>query len=208
MKFLDSYHINKALSSIFILNSDVINRIEYDLLNRTTQVVFRNFTKLETTSILNKIALIVNLPVWRNNFLNDMVCVDLLSQLKRSEYLDGYRFLLKYTFTSLNLKSRLNLYIKLRRDNKFFSIENIVKSSVWLQREIWDMYGIIFQGSTDLRRILTDYGFNSFPLRVDFPVLGYIELYYDIEMSELLYKKIDTAQENRFFGYNENLFWF
>lgn len=208
MQFRDIYHLRKAFTNINLINSAVINRIEYDLLNRTTQVVFRNFTKLETTSILNKMLIIKNLPFWRTNFLNDIVCVDFLAQLKRSEYLDGYRFLLKYSFTSLSSKNKLNLYIRLRKDNKFFSIERIFKSSIWLQREIWDMYGVIFQGASDLRRILTDYGFNSFPLRVDFPVLGYIELYYDIEMSELLYKKVDTAQENRFFGYNENSFWF
>jgi NADH:ubiquinone oxidoreductase subunit C len=208
MKFIEYYQINKSFVNAVLINSPVVNRIEHDLYKATSLVNLHSATKKDLSLVLNKLVIVNSSVLWRSIFLNDLVCVDLLTQLKKSEYSDGFRFMLKYCFTSLTSKNSINFYIKLRKDNKIFSLENITKSCVWLQREVWDMYGIFFQGTTDLRRILTDYGFNSFPLRVDFPVLGYVELYYDIEMAELLYKKIDTAQENRFFGYNENFFWF
>lgn len=208
MLFKDIFVTNKLLRKNLYINTPVIKNFEFDIKNRITNIKFYNTTKLQTTLLINTLIVFNNSMQYRTNILNDIVCIDRLSQLKNSEYKDGFRFLLKYCFTSLSDQYRINLYIDLRKQNNFYSLENLFKSSIWLQREIWDMYGIIFQGASDLRRILTDYGFNSFPLRVDFPVFGNRELYYDKEMSELLFRKIDAAQENRFFGYNYNSFWF
>lgn len=81
------------------------------------------------------------------------------------------------------------------------SLCNIYKAANWLEREVWDLFGVVFLGHTDLRRILTDYGFNSFPLRKDFPICGYLELHYDEEQKLLLYEPVEFAQEYRDFNF-------
>lgn len=208
MEFKELFIINKFIKKSIYINSPVIESLEFDVKNRITNINLYNVNKLQTTLVINTMIVFFLGSNWRTNILNDIVCVDFLSQLKNNEYKDGFRFFLKYCFTSLSDQSRVNFYIKLRKNNNFFSLEKLFSSSIWLQREIWDMYGIIFQGASDLRRILTDYGFSSFPLRVDFPVFGNREIYYDSELSELLFRKVDAAQENRFFGYKQNSFWF
>ena len=206
--FLDLFRTQKFINRSFLINSNVIKSFEFDVRTRNVNIEFYNVTKLQTTLAINTLIVFFFGANWHTNILNDIVCVDYLSKLKNKEYLDGFRFSLKYCFSSLGDQSKVNFYLKLRQNNKFFSLEKIFKSSIWLQREIWDMYGVIFQGSSDLRRILTDYGFRSFPLRVDFPVFGNFEIYYNNELSELLYRKVNAAQENRFFGYKQNAFWF
>jgi len=79
------------------------------------------------------------------------------------------------------------------------SLMSIYKSSNWLEREIYDLFGIRFKKNTDLRRILTDYGFVGAPFRKDFPLLGYKELSYDSEKGSVTYKKISLLQEYRDF---------
>ena len=86
------------------------------------------------------------------------------------------RFLLLYNFLSIYLNIRLNLFLTLNEFNDFYSINTFYLSSIWIEREIFDMFGIYFFFNLDFRRILTDYGFNFFPLRKDFPLYGYIEL--------------------------------
>jgi NADH:ubiquinone oxidoreductase subunit C len=71
----------------------------------------------------------------------------------------------------------------------------------WLERETWDMFGIFFFNHTDLRRILTDYGFEGFPLRKDFPLTGFLELRYDEEQKSILYENVELSQEFRFFDF-------
>jgi len=71
----------------------------------------------------------------------------------------------------------------------------------WLERETWDMFGIFFFNHTDLRRILTDYGFEGFPLRKDFPLTGFLELRYDEEQKSILYESVELSQEFRFFDF-------
>ena len=206
--FKDIFRTQKFINRSILINSPVIKNLEYDIKNRNINIEFYNVTKLQTTLVINTLIFFFSGSNWHTNVLNDIICIDSLSQLKNNEYRDGFRFFFKYCFTSLGDQTRINFYLKLRKNNKFFSLEKIFSSSIWLQREIWDMYGIIFHGASDLRRILTDYGFSSFPLRIDFPVFGNREIYYDSEMSELLFRKVDAAQENRFFGYKQNSFWF
>src|SRR5690606_17235512 len=80
------------------------------------------------------------------------------------------------------------------------SLTKLFSSSVWLEREVWDMFGIIFTGHPDLRRLLTDYGFDGFPLRKDFPLSGYIELRYDDEKMHIIYEPVEFTQNFRYFN--------
>jgi len=77
------------------------------------------------------------------------------------------------------------------------SMAGLYSGMEWVERECWDMFGIIFDGNRDLRRLLTDYGFSGFPLRRDFPVVGFVETHYDDETFQLRLEKISLAQEMR-----------
>ena len=79
---------------------------------------------------------------------------------------------------------------------------NIYKAANWLEREIWDMFGIFFVNHKDLRRILTDYGFEGYPLRKDFPLSGFLEVYYNELKKRVIYKPINLSQQYRLFDFN------
>lgn len=81
------------------------------------------------------------------------------------------------------------------------SVTPIMAGAGWLEREVWDMFGISFSNHPDLRRILTDYGFQGFPLRKDFPLTGFIEVRYDDESKRVIYDSLELAQEFRFFDF-------
>lgn len=81
------------------------------------------------------------------------------------------------------------------------SVTSVMSGAGWLEREVWDMFGISFSNHSDLRRILTDYGFQGFPLRKDFPLTGFIEVRYDDESKRVIYDSLELAQEFRFFDF-------
>ncbi len=140
--------------------------------------------------------------------LIDITAVDLLVPTER--------FILVYQLLSLRYNTRITLKIFLNKDkNSLFSevvasSSQIYKSAGWLEREIWDMFGIYFSGHSDLRRILTDYGFQGFPLRKDFPLTGFCELRYDDELKSVFYDSLEFSQEFRFFDFQSpwNKFYF
>ena len=81
------------------------------------------------------------------------------------------------------------------------SLSTLFPSAVWPEREIWDLYGIYFSNHPDLRRILTDYGFQGHPFRKDFPLSGYIELRYDTSKQRVVYEPVQLTQEYRLFDF-------
>ena len=111
-----------------------------------------------------------------------------------------YRFKLNYTLLSLKYNARRVVSIKTSEIIAIRSINYLYKSAGWLEREVWDLYGIRFIGNSELRRILTDYGFNGHPLRKDFPLTGFIEIYYDDENKRILYEPVELSQEYRVFN--------
>ncbi|KAL7672201.1 hypothetical protein ACOME3_007095 [Neoechinorhynchus agilis] len=110
-----------------------------------------------------------------------------------------YRFELIYNLLSLrhNMRARVKSYT-----DEVTPVESLVplyESANWLEREVYDMFGIFFLNHPDLRRILTDYGFEGHPLRKDFPQSGYVELRYDNELGRIVYEPINMMQEYRKF---------
>ena len=81
------------------------------------------------------------------------------------------------------------------------SSTHLFKAADWYEREVWDMYGIFFKNHKDLRRILTDYGFEGFPMRKDFPQSGYVELRYDNDYKHLVYEPLELSQDFRSFDF-------
>jgi NADH-quinone oxidoreductase subunit C len=104
------------------------------------------------------------------------------------------RFEINYNLLSIKYNIRLNIVCNISEEESLKSITNIFKSGEWLEREIWDMYGIYFIDNKDLRRILTDYGFEGYPLRKDFPVSGYVELKYNVEEKKIKINLIEMIQ--------------
>lgn len=132
----------------------------------------------------------------RFQFLNEETCVDFLRERSR--------FQLYVVLTSLDNREKIILTSPTigKLVHKFPSLLSFFKSSNWLEREIWDLFGIYFLGHSDLRRILTDYGFEGFPLRKDFPVVGYVEVRYDESYKSLVYEPVELVQELREFQFS------
>ena len=109
------------------------------------------------------------------------------------------RFELIYQILSISLNIRINFKVLLNENDIMQSIGNIFSNSTWYEREIWDMYGILFAGNRDLRRILTDYGFVGHPMRKDFPLTGYIEIDYNKTKGNVEYAPLKLKQDFRDF---------
>lgn len=118
----------------------------------------------------------------------------------RPSYL--YRFKVGYNILSVFYNLRLVVYISTLKDSVILSLSSLFRSSVWLEREVWDMFGIFFSNHVDLRRILTDYGFSGFPLRKDFPLSGYFQARYDEEDKKVVLESLSLEQEFRFFNFS------
>jgi NADH/F420H2 dehydrogenase subunit C len=112
-----------------------------------------------------------------------------------------YRFSVVYDLLSLTFNSRLRLKVFINEITAVPSVVSIFRNASWWEREIWDMYGISFANHPDLRRILTDYGFEGHPLRKDFPLSGYVEFRYDESKKRVIGEPIELTQEFRTFRF-------
>lgn len=111
------------------------------------------------------------------------------------------RFDVVYHFLSMYRNHRIRLKAAIREDEIVPSLCSVHPSANWFEREVFDMFGIIFSGHPDLRRILTDYGFRGYPLRKDFPTTGYTEVRYDDEQKRVVYEPVSLVQEYRQFDF-------
>jgi NADH-quinone oxidoreductase subunit C len=111
------------------------------------------------------------------------------------------RFDVVYHFLSMHLNQRIRVKAAVREDELVPSITAEFPAADWYEREVFDMYGILFSGHPDLRRILTDYGFRGYPLRKDFPTTGYVEVRYDEEQKRVVYEPVKLTQEYRLFDF-------
>jgi NADH/F420H2 dehydrogenase subunit C len=107
------------------------------------------------------------------------------------------RFSVYYNLTSLKLNFRVLFYTTASEFDFVYSISSVFKGANWLEREVWDMYGVFFANHPDLRRILTDYGFSGYPLRKDFPLSGFTEVFYDDEQKSVVSVDLEISQEFR-----------
>jgi NADH-quinone oxidoreductase subunit C len=114
---------------------------------------------------------------------------------------DEKRFVLIYLFLSHENNIRIKLKLKFSADQKINSITKIFPSANWMEREVFDMYGIKFKNHPDLRRILTDYNFKGHPLRKDFPLTGFNEVRYSEKEKSVIYEPIKLEQNYRNFDF-------
>jgi NADH-quinone oxidoreductase subunit C len=111
------------------------------------------------------------------------------------------RFEVVYMLLSLTKNHRIMVKVRAAEDTPVPTVTTLWPVAGWLEREVFDMYGVIFDGNTDLRRILTDYGFEGHPQRKDFPLTGYQELRYSEEEKRVVYEPVELAQDFRTFEF-------
>lgn len=111
------------------------------------------------------------------------------------------RFEVVYHLLSLHNNQRIRVKIRTDEETTVPSVTGVYPSANWYERETWDMFGIMFDGHPDLRRLLSDYGFQGHPLRKDFPLTGYVEVRYSEEEKRVVYEPVKLAQEFRTFDF-------
>jgi len=128
-------------------------------------------------------------------FINiiDVTAVDWPSREKRFDVV--------YHFLSPRLNQRIRLKVVTDETTPVPSLIEVFRGADWFERETYDLYGVLFTGHPDMRRLLTDYGFEGHPLRKDFPLTGFVEVRYDDEQKRVVYDKVALAQEFRSFDF-------
>jgi NADH-quinone oxidoreductase subunit C len=111
------------------------------------------------------------------------------------------RFDVVYHMLSMVKNARIRLKVQVGDDATVPTACNVFPTANWFEREVWDMYGVFFSNHPDLRRILTDYGFEGHPLRKDFPLTGYVEVRYDEDQKRVIYEPVKLAQDFRSFDF-------
>lgn len=111
------------------------------------------------------------------------------------------RFTIVYSLLSVKFSTRIHVKSHVSELDFIDSVEPVFKAANWMEREVWDMYGIFFKNHPDLRRILTDYGFSGHPLRKDFPLTGFVEVRYDDNVNKIVTEPVELTQAYRDFNF-------
>ena len=135
--------------------------------------------------------------------LNDATCdFKQLMDICGADYPDqDERFEVVYNLLSLKHNFRIRVKVRTDEHTPLDSVTGVYSSANWFEREVWDMYGVYFSNHPDLRRILTDYGFEGHPLRKDFPLTGFVELRYDETQKRVVYEPVKLQQDFRNFDF-------
>ena len=128
--------------------------------------------------------------------LIDVTAVDFPQRIERFEVV--------YLLLSLRLNERMTVKLTTDEDSPVPSAAGVFPSAIWAEREVWDLFGVFFSDHPDLRRILTDYGFEGHPLRKDFPLTGHVEVRYDEEQKRVVYEPVKLVQEFRSFDFESS----
>lgn len=129
--------------------------------------------------------------------------INTIIDIVATHYPDNLENEFELLYVNLNYKLNLRFFLKLliKKENLIISINNLFNSAAWLEREIWDLFGLKFIYHKDLRRILTDYGFLGHPLLKQFPLIGFIELRYDDSIFNIIKEAVELSQMYRFFRF-------
>lgn len=196
----DQTKINIKLYNILV---KVRPSVKYLIEKKIFPYIFCQKFNNEKTYIIHKKNLLLSLLILKNhvNFqykvLSSIAGVDFLS----TQFDKNFRFAVVYDLLSIKFKNRLRLKVFLNEISTISSSCSVYYNANWWEREVWDMYGIWFDKHPDLRRILTDYGFDGFPLRKDFPLSGYIDVSYSADKRRIISEPLELTQEFRAFTF-------
>ncbi|MGA7326578.1 MAG: NADH-quinone oxidoreductase subunit C [Rhodomicrobium sp.] len=148
---------------------------------------------VERTRIADAVKFLRDSPAWRFKILIDICGADYPDRAERFDVV--------YHLLSVHNNLRVRLKTAADGSSPVPSIVGIFPAANWYEREAYDLYGILFEGHPDLRRLLTDYGFRGHPLRKDFPLTGFVEVRYDEEQKRVVYEPVKLPQEFRTFDF-------
>jgi NADH dehydrogenase (ubiquinone) Fe-S protein 3 len=177
------------------LSFKVLKRLKKKIPLLIVQKIFKDIILvISTKNLIVALQILKNHIGYRYKLLSCISGVDLLDK--------EYRFSVVYELLSIVYMSRIRLKIFLESSICFVpSITSLYINANWWEREVWDMYGIYFENHPDLRRILTDYGFEGHPLKKDFPLIGFEELRYDINKKRVISELVELNQNYRVFQF-------
>lgn len=144
-------------------------------------------------SVVSVLSFLKKEPKFRFNQLLSICGADYPERPKRFEVV--------YNLLSMKNNTRLIVKVPAGYNEVVPSISEVFANTIWYEREVWDMYGIMFADNPDLRRILTDYNFEGHPLRKDFPLTGHVEVRYDLEQKKVVYEPVTLTQDFRNFDF-------
>lgn len=151
----------------------------------------------EVTLTVAREAIVATLTLLRDRHgFQQLMCISGVDYPERTE-----RFEIVYELLSLTLNQRLRVKVLTDEGQPVPGVTSLWPVAGWFEREIWDLYGVLFEGNPDLRRILTDYGFQGHPFRRDFPLTGHVELRYSDEEKRVVYEPVRLAQDFRSFDF-------
>ena len=169
--------------------SELITNLAERVQSINGQLVYR----CELEKLFETLVLLKNTETLNFSQLTDLTAVDYPDRLQRFE--------LVYQLLSIENNKRVRILCSIDDGQIVPSVTSIYKSAEWPEREVWDMYGLFFSDHPDLRRLLTDYGFEGHPLRKDFPLTGYVEVRYDDIERRVAYQPVQLTQEYRDFDF-------
>ena len=178
----------KLTDLVKLLNSELTTKIKNSSIKNDELLV-----KVEVDNLYSILLFLKTNEQCKFKQLIDIVAVDYLG--------DDQRFRIYYLLLSHENNLRIKVSINLSIDEKVPSIVKLYPSSNWMEREVFDMYGIKFKNHPDLRRILTDYNFKGFPLRKDFPLTGFNEVRYSEKEKKVIYEPVKLEQDYRNFDF-------
>ena len=176
--------------------SDLEKKINSELATKVKSTIIKHkhiFINIENENLIEVVLFLKNNNETKFKQLIDITAVDYPENEKR--------FKLVYLFLSHEFNTRILIDFFINENEIVTSLTSVFPSSNWMEREVFDMYGIKFKDHPDLRRILTDYGFKGHPLRKDFPLTGNNEVRYSQEEKKVIYEPVKLEQNYRNFDY-------
>ena len=170
-----------------------VSKLLANLAERVQSINGQLVYRCELDKLFETLMMLKNTETLNFSQLTDLTAVDYPDRLKRFE--------LVYQLLSMENNKRVRIICSIDDGQIVPSVTSIYKSAEWPEREVWDMYGLFFSDHPDLRRLLTDYGFEGHPLRKDFPLTGYVEVRYDDIEKRVAYQPVQLTQEYRDFDF-------
>lgn len=193
MKITENNYKNELIANDDMYFENYLSNALGDMVERVSSINEQIVYRCELDNLLQTLTILKTNEKLEFIQLTDLTAVDYPER--------PLRFELVYQLLSVSNNKRMRILCSIDDGQIIPSITGIFKSAEWPEREVWDMYGLFFSDHPDLRRLLTDYGFEGHPLRKDFPLTGYVEVRYDDINRRVAYQPVQLTQEYRDFDF-------